>query len=97
VLLAVGIEGFVCGSTSMALRLGVTPLVIGLTVVAFSTGSSELSVSVEAAYRSDSSIALGNVIWSNILGILGRRRSSAPSRLKTSGRSTWALWSGVRL
>ena len=66
VLLAAGAEGLVRGSTSIALRLGVTPLVIGLTVVAFGTSSPELFVSVEAAYRGNSGIALGNVVGSNI-------------------------------
>lgn len=69
VLLAVGAEGLVRGSTSIALRLGVTPLVIGLTVVAFGTGSPELTVSVESAYRGDSGLALGNVVGSNISNI----------------------------
>lgn len=68
-LLAVGAEGLVRGSTSIALRLGVTPLVIGLTVVAFGTGSPELTVSVESAYRGNSGIALGNVVGSNISNI----------------------------
>ncbi len=69
VLLAVGAEGLVRGSSSIALRLGVTPLVIGLTVVAFGTGSPELFVSVQAAYNGNSGIALGNVIGSNISNI----------------------------
>ena len=68
-LLAVGAEALVRGSTSIALRLGVTPLVIGLTIVAFGTGSPELFVSVEAAYRGNSGIALGNVVGSNISNI----------------------------
>jgi len=54
------------GGSSIELRLGVTPLDIGLTVVAFGTGSPELTVSVESAYRGDSGIALGNVVGSNI-------------------------------
>ena len=65
-LLAAGAEALVRGSSALALRLGVTPLVVGLTVVAFGTGSPELFVSVEAAYRGDSGIALGNVVGSNI-------------------------------
>ena len=69
VLLAAGAEALVRGSTSIALRLGVTPLVIGLTVVAFGTGSPELTVSVEAAYRGNSGIALGNVVGSNISNV----------------------------
>lgn len=68
-LLAVGAEALVRGSTSIALRFGVTPLVIGLTIVAFGTGSPELFVSVEAAYRGNSGIALGNVVGSNISNI----------------------------
>jgi cation:H+ antiporter len=68
-LLATGAEALVRGSTSIALRLGVTPLVIGLTVVAFGTGSPELFISVEAALAGNSGIALGNVIGSNISNI----------------------------
>jgi cation:H+ antiporter len=68
-LLAVGAEGLVRGSTAIALRLGVTPLVVGLTVVAFGTGSPELFVSVEAAYGGNSGIALGNIVGSNISNI----------------------------
>jgi cation:H+ antiporter len=86
VLLAVGAEGLVRGSTSIALRLGVTPLVIGLTVVAFGTGSPELSVSVEAAYRGNSGIALGNVVGSNISNIaliLGLAALVRPMRVRS--------------
>jgi cation:H+ antiporter len=68
-LLAVGAEGLVRGSASLALRLGVTPLVVGLTIVAFGTGSPELVVCVEAALVGDSDIALGNVVGSNISNI----------------------------
>ena len=69
ILLAVGAEGLVRGSSAIALRLGIAPLVIGLTVVAFGTGSPELFVSVGAALGGNSSIALGNVIGSNISNI----------------------------
>lgn len=69
VFLAGGAEALVRGSTSIALRVGVTPFVIGLTIVAFGTGSPELFVSVEAAYRGNSGIALGNVVGSNISNI----------------------------
>src|SRR5687768_12425099 len=60
VMLATGAEGLVRGSSALALRFGVTPLVVGLTVVAFGTGSPELFVSVQAAYKGESGIALGN-------------------------------------
>lgn len=65
-LLSVGAEGLVRGSSALALRLGITPLVVGLTVVAFGTSSPELVVSVQAALAESGSIALGNVIGSNI-------------------------------
>lgn len=68
-LLAMGAEGLVRGSSSIALRMGVAPLVIGLTIVAFGTGSPELFISVEASLRGNSGIALGNVIGSNISNI----------------------------
>lgn len=66
VLLYVGAEGLVRGSASLAGRLGLTPLVIGLTVVAFGTSMPELAVSVEATLNGRSDIALGNVVGSNI-------------------------------
>lgn len=65
-LLTFGAEGLVRAGASLALRLGVTPLVIGLTIVAFGTGSPEFVVSAEAAIYGNSAIALGNVIGSNI-------------------------------
>lgn len=86
VFLAAGAEGLVRGSSALALRLGVTPLVVGLTVVAFGTGSPELFVSVEAAYRGDSGIALGNVIGSNISNvalILGLSALARPMKVRS--------------
>lgn len=85
-----GAESLVRGSSALALRLGITPLVIGLTVVAFGTSSPELAVSIESALSGNSSIALGNVIGSNvaniglILGITAMIRpiSVQPSLLK---------------
>ena len=69
VLLCAGAEGLVRGSASLALRAGVTPLVVGLTVVAFGTSSPEMVVSTKAAYLGQGSIALGNVVGSNIFNI----------------------------
>lgn len=69
VLLAAGAEGLVRGSSSVALRLGVTPLVVGLTIVAFGTGSPEFVVSISSALNNNSGLALGNVIGSNISNI----------------------------
>jgi cation:H+ antiporter len=66
ILLTVGAEGLVRAGSSLALRLGVTPLVVGLTIVALGTSSPELVVSGEAAFYGNSAIALGNVVGSNI-------------------------------
>lgn len=69
ILLAVGAEGLVRGSSAIARRLGIAPLVIGLTIVAFGTGAPELLVSLGAALEGNSSIAIGNVVGSNISNI----------------------------
>lgn len=66
VLLTAGAEGLVRSGSSLALRLGVTPLVVGLTIVALGTSSPELVVSAQAAYQGSSSLALGNIVGSNI-------------------------------
>lgn len=66
VLLFLGGEGLVRGSAALALRLGLTPLVVGLTVVAFGTSAPEMVVSVGAALDGHGAIAIGNVIGSNI-------------------------------
>lgn len=69
VLLFIGAEGLVRGSASLALRLGLTPLVIGLTVVAYGTSTPEMIVSIQAALAGQGDIALGNVVGSNIFNI----------------------------
>ena len=69
VLLALGAEGLVRGASSMALRMGITPLVVGLTIVAFGTGSPEMIVSLQAALAGSSDLALGNIVGSNIANI----------------------------
>jgi cation:H+ antiporter len=69
VLLFIGAEGLIRGSSNLAIKIGITPLVVGLTVVAFGTSAPELVVSLKAALIGNSSIALGNVIGSNIANI----------------------------
>lgn len=69
VMLFLGGEGLIRGSASLSLRIGISPLVVGLTVVAFGTSSPELLVSLKAAAGGNSTIALGNVIGSNIANI----------------------------
>ncbi len=68
-LLIAGAEMLVRGSASLALRAGLTPLMAGLTVVAFGTSSPELVVSLKAAISGHGDIAVGNVIGSNIFNI----------------------------
>ncbi len=68
-LLYYGAEYLVTGSSRLALSFGVRPLVVGLTVVAFATSMPELMVSLLAATRGASSMAVGNIIGSNIANI----------------------------
>lgn len=70
VLLVGGGEGLVRGASSIARRLGMSPIVVGLTIVAFATSSPELAVSVGAVLRDEPEIAVGNVVGSNIANIL---------------------------
>ncbi len=68
-LLAYGGELLVKGSVSLALRLQISTLVVGMTVVSFATSAPELLVSLEAALSDHPDISLGNVIGSNIANI----------------------------
>jgi cation:H+ antiporter len=72
VLLVAGAELLVRGASTLAARLGLSPLMIGLTVVAFGTSSPELAVSLKAALGGSASVdlVLGNVVGSNILNVL---------------------------
>lgn len=70
VLLALGGEFLVRGSVQVAERLGVSPLLIGLTLVGFGTSTPELVTSVQAAMVGSPGIAVGNVVGSNIANIL---------------------------
>lgn len=64
-----GAEALVKGGAGLALRLGLTPLVVGLTVIAFGTSSPEMVVSVQATQSGNGAIAVGNVVGSNICNI----------------------------
>jgi cation:H+ antiporter len=70
VLLVIGAEGLVRGGVALARRLGVSPLLIGVTIVAWGTSTPELVVSVEAALKGLPGIAVGNVVGSNIANVL---------------------------
>ncbi len=68
-LLLLGADFLVRGATSIGLRLGITPLVAGLTIVAFGTSSPELAVGVDSAYRDLGDITIGSAVGSNICNI----------------------------
>lgn len=70
VLLVVGAEALVNGSARLAAAVGVSPLVIGLTIVAFGTSSPELAVGIQASLRDQADVIVGNIIGSNIFNIL---------------------------
>ncbi len=84
-LLYVGAEGLVRGATRLARSLGVSGLVVGLTVVAFGTSTPELVVSTLSAFRGRADVALGNVVGSNIVNIgliLGLSATVYPLRVE---------------
>ncbi len=70
VALVIGAESLVRGAARLAARSGLSPVVIGLTVVAFGTSAPELAVSVGAAWQGETDLAVGNVVGSNIANIL---------------------------
>jgi len=69
-LLVLGAEWLVRGASQLAAKIGISPLVIGLTVVAFGTSAPEMAVSVQSTLVGQGDIALGNVVGSNIINIL---------------------------
>ncbi len=68
--LIVGGDGLVRGAAGIAKTLGISPLVVGLTVVAFGTSAPELAVSLTSGLSDYADLALGNVVGSNIFNIL---------------------------
>jgi cation:H+ antiporter len=65
-----GADWLVDGASSLARRLGISPIVIGLTIVAFGTSAPELIVNLVAAFRGNTDIAIGNIVGSNIANVL---------------------------
>ena len=87
VLLIWGADRFVLGASAGARNLGVAPLLIGLTVVAFATSAPEILVSVVAAMREEPDLAFGNAIGSNIVNIglvLGLVAAIKPIELRSA-------------
>lgn len=70
VLLAVGGDVLVRGAVGVSTRLGVSPLLAGLTIVGFGTSTLELVTSLFAAFDGVPGIAVGNIVGSNIASIL---------------------------
>ncbi len=69
-LLVAGAELLVRGAGRLGLRFGLSPLVVGLTIVAFGTSSPELAVSVSAGLAGQADMAVGNIVGSNIFNVL---------------------------
>lgn len=86
-LLVLGSRWFVSGAVSFARTLGVSELIVGLTIVAAGTSMPEVVTSIIAAIRGERDIAVGNVVGSNIfniLGVLGISSILAPSGISVS-------------
>ncbi|MCU0726198.1 MAG: calcium/sodium antiporter [Planctomycetes bacterium] len=69
-LLAAGAEFVVRGASGLAAAIGISPLIIGLTVVAFGTSAPELVVNIDAAIHGRSELGVGNILGSNIMNVL---------------------------
>ncbi len=69
-VLVIAAEFFVRGASGLAARFGISPLVVGLTVVAFGTSAPELAVSLSAVAKGSPDLAVGNVVGSNIFNVL---------------------------
>jgi len=86
-LLIWGADRFVHGAAATARNLGVAPLLVGLTVVAFATSAPEVLVSVVAALQKEPGLAFGNAIGSNIVNIglvLGMTALIRPIKLESA-------------
>ncbi|HMB73314.1 MAG TPA: calcium/sodium antiporter [Gammaproteobacteria bacterium] len=69
VLLYIGGEALVRGASAIGVKLGMSPMVVGLTIVAFATSAPELAVAIGAALRDAPGLAVGNVVGSNICNL----------------------------
>lgn len=70
VILVVAAEIFVRGASGLASRAGISPLIVGLTIVAFGTSAPELAVSLNAVWKESPDLAVGNAVGSNIFNVL---------------------------
>nr|WKN36948.1 calcium/sodium antiporter [Tunicatimonas sp. TK19036] len=101
VVLIAGGEFLIRGAVSIALRLKISPLVVGLTVVAFGTSAPELFISVQSALTGSPDLAMGNVVGSNICNlalVLGLTAFITPVPVhKDSIRIDWPVAMGSSL
>ena len=111
VLLIGGAWVLISGGTRVAAVMGVPPVVVGLTVVAFGTSAPELFVSILGAMKGSSGLVLGNVVGSNVanLGLIlalaaiirpvvvekGLSRNEVPFTLAASAVFAWQVWDGT--
>jgi len=97
-LLILGGDFLVKGSTNLALRLRISPLVVGLTIVAFGTSSPELLVSINAVISGSPDLTMGNVIGSNICNlalVLGITAIIRPIRVNSDSiKIDWPMTMG---
>jgi Ca2+/Na+ antiporter len=93
--LLVGAELLVRGATALATRLGIRPIVIGLTVVSLGTSLPELAIGIDAALQGSPGLAVGNIVGANLINILFILGLSALIRPITFERLTlrFDLWS----
>ncbi|MCP3895536.1 MULTISPECIES: calcium/sodium antiporter [Bacteroides] len=70
ILILLGANGLTDGAASVAMRFRISPMVIGLTIVAFGTSAPELTVSISSALKGSADIAIGNVVGSNLFNTL---------------------------
>lgn len=100
-LLLVGAELLVRGAVSLAFRAGLSPMVVGLTVVSVGTSAPELVVSLVAALKGDADIAFANVVGSNVVNItfiLGACVAVFPVEVDRSARRVhWPVMMGATL
>ena len=101
IVLIVGGDYLVRGSSSIALRLNLSPLVVGLTIVAFGTSAPELVISVQSALQGSPDLAMGNVVGSNICNlalVLGITAVINPVRVQTNSiRVDWPMTMGTSI
>ncbi len=101
VILILGGELLVRGSTSIALKAKISPLVVGLTIVAFGTSAPELLISVKAALSGSPDMTMGNVVGSNICNlalVLGLTAVIGPINVNTDSiKIDWPVAMGSSL